>query len=411
MWKPPEKIKYQPEPGVWPSKAQAENSLWFSSVGIGRIQLATRTWIPAMVPWRSTEEGIVTDQVLAWYERFAQGQPGCIVIEATGIRDVPSGPLMRIGHDRFIPGLKELADTVHRASDGQTKLFIQLIDFLSIRRRPEAEKYFQRFLRITDSHRAALDAADWSEDKIREHLSTLDEAALEDILTDRELDDLRMGARERVTDVEFEHIHDLPKFLPGLFADAAERAQKAGIDGVELHYAHAYTMASFLSRKNTREDGYGGPRENRARLPLEVFAAVRERVGDMACGAPELLRVVVDEIEALSQRPVVDVHVSGAHNICVQPEFRDALDVASVLELLEHKQVLAQLLAGRRGVVVTIGDENDRRELRLCSLVTASYDVAGSQGVIGVMGPTRMPYERVVALVDYAASRAAQLSA
>jgi heat-inducible transcriptional repressor len=61
--------------------------------------------------------------------------------------------------------------------------------------------------------------------------------------------------------------------------------------------------------------------------------------------------------------------------------------------------------------VVTIGDENDRRELRLCSLVTASYDVAGSQGVIGVMGPTRMPYERVVALVDYAASRAAQLSA
>ena len=268
MWKPPEKIKYQPEPGVWPSKAQAENSLWFSSVGIGRIQLATRTWIPAMVPWRSTEEGIVTDQVLAWYERFAQGQPGCIVIEATGIRDVPSGPLMRIGHDRFIPGLKELADTVHRASDGQTKLFIQLIDFLSIRRRPEAEKYFQRFLRITDSHRAALDAADWSEDKIREHLSTLDEAALEDILTDRELDDLRMGARERVTDVEFEHIHDLPKFLPGLFADAAERAQKAGIDGVELHYAHAYTMASFLSRKNTREDGYGGPRENRARLPL-----------------------------------------------------------------------------------------------------------------------------------------------
>ena len=143
----------------------------------------------------------------------------------------------------------------------------------------------------------------------------------------------------------------------------------------------------------------------------QVQTTVRERVGDMACGAPELLRVVVDEIEALSQRSVVDVHVAGAHNICVQPEFRDALDVASVLELLEHKQVLAQLLAGRRGVVVTIGDENDRRELRLCSLVTASYDVAGSQGVIGVMGPTRMPYDRVVALVDYAASRAAQLSA
>ena len=63
--------------------------------------------------------------------------------------------------------------------------------------------------------------------------------------------------------------------LPGLFADAALRAQEAGFDGVELHYAHAYTMASFLSRKNTRDDGYGGTLENRARLPLEVFEEVR----------------------------------------------------------------------------------------------------------------------------------------
>jgi dimethylglycine catabolism A len=62
--------------------------------------------------------------------------------------------------------------------------------------------------------------------------------------------------------------------------DAAVRARAAGFDGVELHYAHAYTMASFLSRTNTREDGYGGARENRLRLPLEVFAEVRRRPGD-----------------------------------------------------------------------------------------------------------------------------------
>ncbi|MCZ7677279.1 MAG: hypothetical protein M5U28_00245 [Sandaracinaceae bacterium] len=75
-------------------------------------------------------------------------------------------------------------------------------------------------------------------------------------------------------------MRELPRVLPGLFADAAARAREAGFDGVELHYAHAYTMASFLSARNTREDGYGGPRERRVRLPLEVFAAVRERVGD-----------------------------------------------------------------------------------------------------------------------------------
>jgi 2,4-dienoyl-CoA reductase-like NADH-dependent reductase (Old Yellow Enzyme family) len=68
--------------------------------------------------------------------------------------------------------------------------------------------------------------------------------------------------------------------LPGLFADAAARARQAGFDGVELHYAHAYTMASFLSATNTRDDGYGGARAARVRLPLEVLGAVRARVGD-----------------------------------------------------------------------------------------------------------------------------------
>ena len=48
---------------------------------------------------------------------------------------------------------------------------------------------------------------------------------------------------------------------------------------MELHFAHAYTMASFLSALNTRADGYGGPREDRVKLPLEVFAAARARVG------------------------------------------------------------------------------------------------------------------------------------
>ena len=267
-------------PGNWPSKTEAENSLWFKSIRIGSIELSARTWIPAMVPWRSTEEGVVTDKVLAWYERFAQGRPGCIVIEATGIREIPSGPLLRIGHDRFIPGLKELADTVRRASKGQTKLFIQLIDFLSIRRRPEPKKYFERFLSITDDHRNRIGGENWTEQKVRDYLSTLDQAELDTILTTREIEDLRMGARERVTDLQFSHIKELPQVLPDLFADAAERAQKSGIDGIELHYAHAYTMASFLSRKNDRTDEYGGSLENRARLPLEVFARVRERLGD-----------------------------------------------------------------------------------------------------------------------------------
>jgi 2,4-dienoyl-CoA reductase-like NADH-dependent reductase (Old Yellow Enzyme family) len=104
-------------------------------------------------------------------------------------------------------------------------------------------------------------------------------------LTPRQREALDYGYRERVEDTHLPWIRELPRTLPGLFAAAAGRARAAGFDGVELHYAHAYTMASFLSRLNTREDGYGGSREHRLRLPLEVLGAVRQRVGtDYAAG-------------------------------------------------------------------------------------------------------------------------------
>jgi len=233
-----------------------------------------------MVPWRATDEGFVTPNVLGWYERFARGRPGAIVVEATGIRDVPSGPLLRIGSDRFLPGLKDLVATVRRASGGHTRLLIQLIDFLAMRRRPERAKFFERFLHITQAHRDALDLPGASDDEVRARLASLDDATLPTVLSPREMESLERGYRERVTDVELEHIARLPEVLPGLFADAAVRAQEAGFDGVELHFAHAYTLASFLSAANDRQDGYGGSPEGRVRLPLEVFAKVREAVGE-----------------------------------------------------------------------------------------------------------------------------------
>ncbi len=280
MWRPPERIKWQPDPGRWPSREEVAASRLFSPIEIGPLTLEQRTWVPAMVPWRATEDGFVTPEVLEWYERFARGRPGAMVVEATGIRDIPSGPLLRIGDDRFIPGLTELVETVRRASGGHTRLFIQIIDFLAIRRRPAPEKFFQRFLEITDRHREIIGAQDWPEERIRGHLADLSDEDLERVLTPRELESLRQGYRERVTDTHLPHISDLPQVLPDLFAQAARRAKEAGFDGVELHYAHAYTMASFLSRLNDREDGYGGPKENRVRLPLEVFRRVREVVGD-----------------------------------------------------------------------------------------------------------------------------------
>jgi 2,4-dienoyl-CoA reductase-like NADH-dependent reductase (Old Yellow Enzyme family) len=292
MWRPPERIRHDARAGRWPTAAEAARSLLFSPVAVGRLQLSHRTWVPAMVPWRATEDGVVTAHVLDWYRRFARGRPAVLVVEATGIRDVASGPLLRIGHDRFLDGMQELVHVVREASGGETRLLIQLIDFLTIRRRPTPQNYLQRFLAIRDEHRQRLGMPGAADAAVRARLAALADEELDDILAPRELESLRQGYRERVTDTGLEHIRRLPAVLPGLFAAAAVRAREVGFDGVELHYAHAYTMASFLSATNHRRDGYGGSREQRVRLPLEVLAAVRDGVGaDYTVGC----RMLADE--------------------------------------------------------------------------------------------------------------------
>jgi len=225
------RVRHALLPTRWPTEDEAARSRWLQPLRLGASVVAEHsTWVPAMVPWRASADGVVTPEVLDWYGRFADGRPGVLVVEATGIRDVPSGPLLRIGDDRFVPGLAQLVETVRRRSAGHTRLFIQVIDFVAVRRRPTPEAYFGRHLAVTPA--------------LRERLA-------------RALDDAR-------------------------WLDAAEpavrRALSAGFDGTELHYAHAYTMAGFLSRLNTRADGYGGSREGRVRLPLEVLGAVRGAV-------------------------------------------------------------------------------------------------------------------------------------
>jgi dimethylglycine catabolism A len=280
MWRPPERIRHDPRPGRWPNAEEAAASRLFSQVTVGPLTLAQRTWVPAMVPWRASDDGFVTPDVLDWYARFARGQPGAIVVEATGIRDVPSGPLLRIGHDRFLPGLRQLVQTVREASGGQTRLLIQIIDFLSIRRRPAAARYLAQFLAINERHRHAYGQHDSPEAEVRAWLASLPHEDLAKVLDARELEALEFGDRERVTDLHLSHVRELPLRLPALFGAAARRAREAGFDGVELHYAHAYTMASFLSRRNSRDDGYGGDAAARVRLPLEVFSRVRSEVGN-----------------------------------------------------------------------------------------------------------------------------------
>src|SRR5712691_12852809 len=192
MWRFANPIKHPIPETRWPTTEEATRSLLFQPIKIGSITLESRTWVPAMVPWRATEDGFVTQDNLDWYRRFAEGQPAALVVEATGVRDIPSGPLLRIGHDRFLPGLKQLVDTVREASEGHTKLFIQIIDFLAVKRRPDPAKFFQRFLQITENQRQAIaeltEDASWisaDENSVRAFLNNASDAVVDRILSGR----------------------------------------------------------------------------------------------------------------------------------------------------------------------------------------------------------------------------------
>jgi dimethylglycine catabolism A len=245
-----------------PERARA---LLFTPLPIGRggLVLRNKIWLPAMVTWRATDDGMVTDAVREIYLRYALGGPGMIVLEAIGVRDVASGPLLRLGHDRFVPGLRGLREEMRGLSD--SLVIPQIIDFLKIARRKPTRVFVEGLVSRGRLPEAALDVSD-----------AAFEANLDTWLPDPRLRrDFLYGYRQTIEDLDLAEIRRIPDH----FAAAARRAKLCGFDGVELHFAHAYTMASFLSVTNGRTDAYGGSLANRMRLPLEVIEAVRGAVG------------------------------------------------------------------------------------------------------------------------------------
>lgn len=100
-------------------------------------------------------------------------------------------------------------------------------------------------------------------------------------------------------------------------------------------------------------------------------------------------------------------HIGGTTYIVSQPEFvTDFTKLSSLLQFLEHKRTVAHWLSERHHdnrIAVTIGRENGQNEVQSCSVVTATYRIGDMTGVIGVIGPTRMPYARLMSVVGYTA--------
>jgi heat-inducible transcriptional repressor len=148
----------------------------------------------------------------------------------------------------------------------------------------------------------------------------------------------------------------------------------------------------------------------------EIRETFVERVRDGAPPDTGLIQLFIDSVEKLFVTPAASrYHVGGTEQIIEQPEFMNPRDFRSVIELINDQEILVHVLhkheAGPDEVRVTIGREHDDDKLEPYSVITARYSIGDVTGSIGVLGPKRMPYDRMIPLVDYVARTVSDLFA
>jgi 2,4-dienoyl-CoA reductase-like NADH-dependent reductase (Old Yellow Enzyme family) len=205
-------------------------------IRIGSLELPGRLVKSATTEARCTEDGFVTDELIEYYEQIARGGTPLLITGNAYFNLYSQAAPRQLGADRDdkIPGLRRLTDAVHRHGS-------------SI------------FLQIYHVGRQALP-----------HL-----VGRRDAVSASPVFEPTLGIRPREITRE-----EIGETIRGL-ADAAVRGQRAGFDGVQIHAAHGYLINSFLTpHTNRRRDEYGGSFENRLRLLVEVYRAIRQRVGE-----------------------------------------------------------------------------------------------------------------------------------
>ena len=125
----------------------------------------------------------------------------------------------------------------------------------------------------------------------------------------------------------------------------------------------------------------------------------------------EILMPVLNGVaDCIHRVDSTEIILDGATNILNHPEFRDVEKAKELFNIFDEKEVLCKLLESvtheKKGINVRIGNENEIEEIKNCSLVTASYSIGDTLvGSIGVIGPTRMEYARVISLMDFIRKR------
>lgn len=126
---------------------------------------------------------------------------------------------------------------------------------------------------------------------------------------------------------------------------------------------------------------------------------------------PDIVRLFIPSVRKMIQKgKSEEIYSDGETNIMLKPEFFDREHVSSIIEILEEKKLLIHLLdkysegsKKSKGVVITIGGENENGKLTSFSVVKTSYHVGNMEGTLGIIGPKRMPYGYLVSAVDYTA--------
>lgn len=139
----------------------------------------------------------------------------------------------------------------------------------------------------------------------------------------------------------------------------------------------------------------------------EIKDSMDQRLKETSEADPKLIKLFLDSTDSLLNITDPDqMHLGGTTNIVDQPEFKDREKLRSLIEVLEEKKLLAELVSAKgikEGITITIGKEIERGEMQSCSLVTSPYKAGKVRGTIGIIGPTRMRYSRLASMVEYTA--------
>ncbi len=142
----------------------------------------------------------------------------------------------------------------------------------------------------------------------------------------------------------------------------------------------------------------------------EIRTTFGERMRDIKSDEQPIIRLFLDSVDKIfkEDRPVDKYVITGAKNIIRQPEFDDPGKFQSIIELIEDRDVIVHILEkssenAADQVYISIGSENDDSKLKEYSYITREYQIGDISGTLGIIGPKRMEYSKIIAIVDYTA--------